>query len=384
MRVFHKGSIRAAAAVSSFCYRGAYTHSSSRSRSSTTTATPPAPPPPTENQQQTKKTVKDEWQDDAFAEQWTNVGAVQTNPDRERQIFLLGAVAKSIVEAVAASSAASSSSSNAQQQGYHPGCHVVLDFGCGSGLSTKGIMEALGVLPTSSTTGATQTEGGTRPSSPSSVRVVGVDNSAAMLKVGRERIVPQLPTQLLDIETMDDATIDRILNGLKQAQQQQQQQQQQYFSCVTFSQVLHELPDALKEKALRIVHRHLHPEGAVLVLDRYTYDPRSAFAPEYRGIWNFMLQQQKQVQAYERHNQHQHQHQQRSEEGRVESNKNTADENKNNLYYTWEAYNAKYMDVKLDHTMEMGAFQGLMQKVGFETDVIYKSFNRCLIAGRKK
>lgn len=182
-----------------------------------------------------KKSVRDEWQNPTFAREWSlGGGAERTNPDRARQLSILGAVCRRVA---------------LSPQTANP---TILEVGCGSGLSGAAICSAL----------------------PPSARCVGVDGSEAMLALARE-IAPTMETRHLDFETATEQQIDETLRALGSP-----------FAAVTYVQMLHELNVEGKRSALALARRHLQPGAPVVVLDRFTFDAQSVFTSDYSGLWD--------------------------------------------------------------------------------------------------
>ena len=182
-----------------------------------------------------KKSVRDEWQNPTFAREWSlGGGAERTNPDRARQLSILGAVCRRVA---------------LSPQIANP---TILEVGCGSGLSGAAICSAL----------------------PPNARCVGVDGSEAMLAIARE-IAPTMETRHLDFETATEQQIDETLRALGSP-----------FAAVTYVQMLHELNAEGKRSALALARRHLQPGAPVVVLDRFTFDAQSVFSSDYSGLWD--------------------------------------------------------------------------------------------------
>lgn len=183
-----------------------------------------------------RHTVRDAWEEASFAREWTLGGGVQrTNPDRVRFQHMLGALCKRRLAATGTVG------------------EGILDLGCGSGLSARAIVDAVG----------------------SEFRLAGVDGSAAMLELAAE-ICPEMQTAQLRFGAASSAATD-LLYGKGP------------FRAVVSSQVLHELDLPAKNEAVKVARSALAPGGCFYVADRFLKDLEPGVpADDYEAVWEVL------------------------------------------------------------------------------------------------
>ena len=280
-----------------------------------------------------ERTVRDEWGDDAFARAWTNEGGVsRTNPDRERQLRLLAGMVASR---------------------YSEG-DLVLSLGCGSGLCSRAVLAQL-------------RGGGAVGGKP---RIVGVDASAAMLKMAREIAGPELATfkctfgalrSLHGADGLMQHAFDDAASGDGELQPssflESKLRESMPFASAFSVQALHEAPEDEKLDACRFAHRHLRAGAPFYVLDRFVLDPTSPFMPEYRAMFETSC-----------------------EAAVVDG---VGDDSRREVM-GWDEYITKYLDVKLDDATTESAYIEMLREAGFaRVEVPYRYFNRSLIVAWK-
>ena len=233
--------------------------------------------------------MRDAWHDEGFARRWDAEDAVRTNPDREAQIDLLVALVA---------------------ESFRDGDRL-LDLGVGSGLVEEALFERL-----------------------PGIEVVGIDRSEAMLAQARTRHRGRANLRLVDGGFEDLDSVD-ARDGLGPP-----------FEFVICVQALHEVADDVKRAVFGFVRRHIDPQGLLLVLDRFDYEP-FALAPEYRCIWNRL------------------------------------NERPRGAPLSFEEYRTRY-EAKTDHVGSVEDCLGWMRDAGFDAACLYHLFNRALIAARPK
>jgi SAM-dependent methyltransferase len=229
--------------------------------------------------------MKDDWTDKAFAERWDATN-LQGNATRPEQLDI-------VVSIIA--------------DNYQPG-DFVLDLGCGSGQVDQMILERC-----------------------PDAHIVGVDSSAAMLALAKERL-----SKYRDRFRM----IERDVNALSAADLPPGT-----YSVVFSSQVLHELDNARRLAVMEQVYDLLPFGGLFVIADRLRVDLDGVRA--YRSVFN-----------------------------RLES----AAPEKSGLSY--EKYRQR-VDTKEDDPASLDEMVGLLRKVGFTAAVLQLHFDRAIFAGVK-
>jgi tRNA (cmo5U34)-methyltransferase len=172
----------------------------------------------------------EQWQDARFAREWAEHNPDE-NPDRKPALDLLLAVLADYLAAV-------------------PVPRAVLDLGCGHGVIAARILAAID--------GAT---------------LVGVDGSAPMLDLARQRLAPyagRFSLAQADFESMTPADLP---GGP--------------FGAAIAVQAIHNASDEGKQRALASVRCVLAPSGLFLLLDRIRLAAPALF-PVYRSVWDVL------------------------------------------------------------------------------------------------
>lgn len=167
---------------------------------------------------------RDDWQDADFAREWDR-SLPRTNPIRGEHLSTL-------VEAIAAD--------------WREGDRI-LDLGIGSGQIEESLFRRL-----------------------PSACVVGIDSSRAMMEIARERLSPFEGRWRLVERDLGAESQPGIEPG--------------GFRYVVCSQVLHEMPDPAKQRALRTAHRALSQDGLFLLADRSRMED-DYFFHAYSAVW---------------------------------------------------------------------------------------------------
>jgi SAM-dependent methyltransferase len=169
-----------------------------------------------------------QWHDSEFARRWAERNAGEATSRRQSLDLLL----KILADFLAAGTVPPR----------------VLDLGCGPGLIASRILDE---IATSS--------------------VVGVDGSAAMLELARERLAPYPGRFSLGRADFDAMTPNDLAGGP--------------FGAAIAVQAIHNCSDAGKQRVLRSARAVLAPGGLFLLLDRIRLATPALFSV-YRGVWD--------------------------------------------------------------------------------------------------
>lgn len=231
--------------------------------------------------------TEDAWHDRGFAAEWDEAGNLYTNPDRLRQLSLLA-------DLVAASRASR-----------------LVDLGIGSAQVEAAIARR-------------------HPGFLDRCRVTGIDASAAMLELARERCeregLPNIELLRADFAALETLELDSPPDAV---------------ICV---QALHEVPDDVKRAVFARVAEWLPPGRPFLVVDRFVY-PAGAWLDDWRATWNWLRS---------------------IAPGEV---------------IDFDEYHRRYSR-KTDHVAALEDYRTWLEQAGFETACPYRCFNRAMIVAR--
>ena len=231
----------------------------------------------------------DDWQDPGFAANWDEAGNLSTNPDRLRQLSLLA-------DLLAAGDT-----------------RHLLDLGIGSAQVEAALHRR-------------------HPDFLARCRVTGVDASAAMLELARQRCADE-PLPGIELIRGDFAALERLeLDSPPDA-----------VICV---QALHEVDQAVKRGLFAWVRAQLPAGCPFYIIDRFAY-PAGEWLGDWRATWDWM----------------------RAQVGEE--------------VLEFDAYHERYR-AKNDHVARVRDYRAWLADAGFESECAYRCFNRALIVARAR
>jgi len=167
---------------------------------------------------------------------------------------------------------------------------------------------------------------------PVNVQAHGVDGNEAMLKLCKDNS-PTLTTHKVPFEELGS------FSGLGE------------FQHIFTVQALHEVDDETKLIVFDFAKKSLSENGAFYIWDRFQYDGKeSKFLDDYKGLWDYI----------------------------------TTETSSTLNQLSWEEYNQAYLEIKDDFASEEDDYIQMLDKSGFQAQVLHKLFNRSLIVARHK